>query len=519
MWSGQYEAMERVREKMQVVLPVTLFLIFALLYANTKSLPKTFIVLLAVPFSAVGAIWLLYALGYHISIGVWVGLIALLGLDAETGVFMLLYLDLSYDEAKAPGRMRNREDLKEAIMHGAVKRVRPKVMTVACAFFGLVPIMWSTGAGADVMKRIAAPMIGGLFTSFLWSCSSTRRCISSGNGTRRSGRSPLQRRASFRRPRSPRLENMRSRAFAPDEPNDAFTSAGRRSGSLTSFAEGSEMVTNGLRAGLVLFLFSFPVLASGPVNMVSTDVVVPSAGRGPGAADSFWVTDLWVRCNDRTDVTLEFHALDAPSGAPTATATLSMTQPVVYLADVMKNTFGLDSGFGNIRVHSARPVAATLRVYTTGGGGSYGFASMGMPGSMSMGSPRMMGSDDSRRHYMQGLLPQPQARVNVMVANTSATTIQGTCDVLDADGGAPASGPASFRFSIPAYSGHQFGNVLAGVHSRFGDDAGLQLRISLDAGNGGTMMTLASVVDNETNDSYVVMGSMMDDEAGMMMGN
>jgi Cu(I)/Ag(I) efflux system membrane protein CusA/SilA len=167
VWSGQYEAMERVREKMQVVLPVTLFLIFALLYANTKSLAKTSIVLLAVPFSAVGAIWLLYALGYHLSIGVWVGLIALLGLDAETGVFMLLYLDLSYDEAKASGRMRNREDLKEAIMHGAVKRVRPKVMTVACAFFGLVPIMWSTGAGADVMKRIAAPMIGGLFTSFL----------------------------------------------------------------------------------------------------------------------------------------------------------------------------------------------------------------------------------------------------------------------------------------------------------------------------------------------------------------
>ena len=123
--------------------------------------------LLAVPFSAVGAIWLLYALGYHISIGVWVGLIALLGLDAETGVFMLLYLDLAYDEAKRTGRMRNREDLKEAIIHGAVKRVRPKVMTVACAFFGLVPIMWSTGAGADVMKRIAAPMIGGLFTSFL----------------------------------------------------------------------------------------------------------------------------------------------------------------------------------------------------------------------------------------------------------------------------------------------------------------------------------------------------------------
>jgi len=167
VWSGQYEAMARVREKMTVVLPVTLFLIFALLYANTKSLPKTFIVLLAVPFSAVGAIWLLYLLGYHISIGVWVGLIALLGLDAETGVFMLLYLDLAFDERKAAGAMKTRRDLEEAILHGAVRRVRPKVMTVACAFFGLLPIMFSTGAGADVMKRIAAPMIGGLFTSFL----------------------------------------------------------------------------------------------------------------------------------------------------------------------------------------------------------------------------------------------------------------------------------------------------------------------------------------------------------------
>jgi len=120
-----------------------------------------------VPFSAVGAVWLLYALGYNVSIGVWVGLIALLGLDAETGIFMLLYLDLSYADAKAKGLVRNRAELNEAILHGAVQRVRPKVMTVACAFFGLVPIMWSTGAGADVMKRIAAPMIGGLFTSFL----------------------------------------------------------------------------------------------------------------------------------------------------------------------------------------------------------------------------------------------------------------------------------------------------------------------------------------------------------------
>ena len=162
-WSGQYEAMERVRQRMLVVVPLTLFVVAFLIFLNTRSMPKTLLVLLAVPFSAVGAVWLLWALGYNISIGVWVGLIALLGLDAETGIFMLLYLDLAYDEMKP----RNREELREAIYHGAVKRVRPKVMTVACAFFGLVPIMWSTGAGADVMKRIAAPMIGGLFTSFL----------------------------------------------------------------------------------------------------------------------------------------------------------------------------------------------------------------------------------------------------------------------------------------------------------------------------------------------------------------
>lgn len=166
-WSGQYEAMARVRERMKVVLPLTLFLVFGLIYMNTKSLAKTSIVLLAVPFSAVGAIWLLYALGYNMSVGVWVGLIALLGLDAETGIFMLLYLDLSHADAKAKGLLRNHAELNDAILHGAVQRVRPKVMTVACAFFGLVPILWSMGSGADVMKRIAAPMIGGLFTSFL----------------------------------------------------------------------------------------------------------------------------------------------------------------------------------------------------------------------------------------------------------------------------------------------------------------------------------------------------------------
>jgi Cu(I)/Ag(I) efflux system membrane protein CusA/SilA len=124
-------------------------------------------VALAVPFSAIGAVWFLWALGYNMSVGVWVGLIALLGVDAETGVFMLLYLDLSYEQAKREGRLRGLADLQDAIVHGAAKRIRPKFMTVATTFIGLVPIMWATGTGSDVMKRIAAPMIGGIFTSFL----------------------------------------------------------------------------------------------------------------------------------------------------------------------------------------------------------------------------------------------------------------------------------------------------------------------------------------------------------------
>jgi Cu(I)/Ag(I) efflux system membrane protein CusA/SilA len=166
-WSGQFESMQRVRERLKLVLPITFFIVFLLLYANTGSTVKTMIILLAVPFSAIGAVWFLYWLGYNMSIAVWVGLIALLGVDAETAVFMLLYLDLAYHEARDKGKLNSWNDLREAIVHGAVKRLRPKIMTVACMFFGLLPIMWSSGAGADVMKRIAAPMIGGIFTSFI----------------------------------------------------------------------------------------------------------------------------------------------------------------------------------------------------------------------------------------------------------------------------------------------------------------------------------------------------------------
>ncbi len=166
-WAGQFQYLERARSRLAIVVPFTLLIVFILLYVNTGSIAKTLIILLAVPFSAVGAIWLLWLLGYNMSIAVWVGLIALLGVDAETGVFMLLYLDLAFEERRRQGRLTSSGDLREAIIEGAVKRLRPKVMTVGVMFLGLLPILWSQGTGADVMKRIAAPMVGGIFTSFL----------------------------------------------------------------------------------------------------------------------------------------------------------------------------------------------------------------------------------------------------------------------------------------------------------------------------------------------------------------
>jgi len=165
VWSGQYEYMEKAKERFLIVIPLTVLIIFLILYLNTGSLIKTGIVFLAVPFSLVGAFWLLYFLGYDTSVAVWVGIIALAGLDAETGVVMLLYLDLAHKLWGDNGRMRTRGDLVQAIHHGAVKRIRPKVMTICVIIAGLLPIMWSHGAGADVMKRIAAPMVGGVVTS------------------------------------------------------------------------------------------------------------------------------------------------------------------------------------------------------------------------------------------------------------------------------------------------------------------------------------------------------------------
>src|SRR5439155_10358760 len=166
-WSGQFENIQEANRRLKWAVPLTLLIIVLLLYAATRSLFRVCIVLLAVPFSLVGAVWLLWILGYHLSLAVWVGMIALAGLDAETGLVMLLYLDNSYERLKGQGRMHSRDDLWNAVHDGAVKRIRPKTMTVAAAFIGLVPLLWATGTGADVMRRLAAPMLGGLFTSFL----------------------------------------------------------------------------------------------------------------------------------------------------------------------------------------------------------------------------------------------------------------------------------------------------------------------------------------------------------------
>ncbi len=166
-WSGQYQYMQEARAKLLIAVPLAAAAILLLLYLATRSWLRVAIVLLAVPFSLVGAMWLVYLLDYDLSLAVWVGVIALAGLDAETGLVMLLYLDNSYEDAKKRGRMRDRNDLWHAIHHGAVQRIRPKTMTVVTTFTGLLPLLWATGAGADTMRRLAAPMVGGLLTSFL----------------------------------------------------------------------------------------------------------------------------------------------------------------------------------------------------------------------------------------------------------------------------------------------------------------------------------------------------------------
>ena len=167
IWSGQYEYMERASKHLALVIPITIFIVIFLLYMNTRSLVKTAIIVLALPFSAVGAIWYLYLAGFNTSVAVWVGIIALLGVSAETGVVMLLYLDIAYEKFVNGGRMRSFADLKDSIFEGAVKRIRPKMMAVLALLFGLLPIIIGSATGSDVMKRIAAPMFGGIFTSLI----------------------------------------------------------------------------------------------------------------------------------------------------------------------------------------------------------------------------------------------------------------------------------------------------------------------------------------------------------------
>src|SRR5881628_963207 len=166
-WAGQFKYYERAQARLSLVIPVTLLLVFALLYFNLRSVPETAIVMLAVPFSLIGAVWLVWLLHYNLSVAVWVGMIALAGLDAETGTVMLLYLNLAHSDRQSRGALRDRDDLTEAIVEGAAHRIRPKMMTVCAILFGLLPIMWGHGSGADVMKRIAAPMVGGVITSFV----------------------------------------------------------------------------------------------------------------------------------------------------------------------------------------------------------------------------------------------------------------------------------------------------------------------------------------------------------------
>jgi len=164
-WTGQYELLEQMTKRMRIMVPIALILVIILLFLNFRNFTETLIVLASVPFALVGSIWLMYFLGYNFSTATWVGIIALIGLATETGIVMVLYLDHAYERRKRAGKMRDLNDIIWAHMEGTVMRVRPKLMTVGTTMIGLVPLLWASGSGADVMKRIAAPMVGGLISS------------------------------------------------------------------------------------------------------------------------------------------------------------------------------------------------------------------------------------------------------------------------------------------------------------------------------------------------------------------
>ncbi len=284
---------------------------------------------------------------------------------------------------------------------------------------------------------------------------------------------------------------------------------------------------------------SFPALAqmgggggtgsgNGPMDGMtsgSEELIIPAGFRGAGLFNSFFVTDLWIKAAGTGTATLNFHAVDSATSAPTATAHINLSQPITYLPDVLQSTFGMAAGFGIIRVSASFPIAATVRVYNQTGAGAYGLAFTGMPFRQAMTSMPMGGSYgmDEYAMYMLGLLPEPGNRVNVNVVSPSAQGAAGVVEIVDADGSTPTgTGPTSLPFNLAGYSSHQFNDVLATVLSKCpSGDAGLQIRVRMTQGAAGMVMGYAVVNDNVTSDGYVVMGSMMNGGRGMgggMMG-
>jgi copper/silver efflux system protein len=164
-WTGQYEQLAEMLARMKIVVPITLLIIVLLLFLQFRNVIEVLIILLSIPFALIGSVWLMWLLDYRLSTAVWVGIIALVGLAAQTGIVMIVYIDHAFQRRKAQGLIRNLDDIVAAHMEGTVQRVRPKLMTVSTMLIGLVPLLWATSSGSDVMKRIAAPMVGGLLTS------------------------------------------------------------------------------------------------------------------------------------------------------------------------------------------------------------------------------------------------------------------------------------------------------------------------------------------------------------------
>jgi hypothetical protein len=258
---------------------------------------------------------------------------------------------------------------------------------------------------------------------------------------------------------------------------------------------------------------------TGPVDIMTDgaeNLFVPAAVRGAGGFGSFFITDLWIRAGGTGMVTIYYHATDSPSSLPTVTIVLRISQAVTYLPDVMLANFGLEAGFGNIRISAPFPVAGSVRISNRTSAGTYGVSFTGLAGHRAMTAEPAGGSAqmDEYAMYMVGLLPDPGSRVNVNVVSTSEAGSSGLIDVVDSDGNPPAGpGPVTFPFALAGYSNHQFADILGDVHSKFaGGDASLQVRVRVGA---GAAIAYAAVTENTTNDGYVVMGTVMNGGRGM----